>query len=61
MANPTDVENPIEDGLCRCNFTEMLDRHFSLGSHLNARDVKAVRKTVSGLVKIVYPPGRTQR
>jgi ATP-dependent Lon protease len=34
------------------NYTEMIDRHFSLGSHLNARDVKAVRKTVSGLIKV---------
>ena len=39
------------------NFTEIIDRHFSLGAHLNARDVKAVRKTVSGLVKLVYPHG----
>jgi hypothetical protein len=39
------------------NFTEVIDRHFSLGSHLNARDVKAVRKTVSGLVKLLYPHG----
>ncbi|MFB1488525.1 MULTISPECIES: protease Lon-related BREX system protein BrxL [unclassified Thiocapsa] len=39
------------------NFTETIDRSFSLGSHLNARDVKAVRKTVSGLVKLVYPHG----
>jgi ATP-dependent Lon protease len=39
------------------NFTEMTDRFFSLGSHLNARDVKAVRKTVSGLVKLIYPHG----
>src|SRR3954470_3113464 len=38
-------------------FTEMLDRHFALGSHLKSRDVKAVRKTVSGLVKLVYPHG----
>ena len=37
------------------NFTEIIDRHFSLGSHLNARDRKAVRKTVSGLMKIVFP------
>lgn len=37
------------------NYTEIIDRHFSLGSHLNARDVKAVRKTVSGMVKLVYP------
>jgi ATP-dependent Lon protease len=39
------------------NFTEIIDRHFTLGSHLNARDVKAVRKTVSGLVKLIYPHG----
>ncbi len=37
------------------NFTEVIDRYYSLGSHLNARDVKAVRKTVSGLVKLLYP------
>jgi len=39
------------------NFTEIVDHHFSLGSHLNARDRKAVRKTVSGLVKIIHPHG----
>jgi len=43
--------------LRKSNFTEAIDRYFSLGSHLNARDVKAVRKTVSGLIKIVYPHG----
>jgi len=43
------------------NFTEIIDRHFSLGSHLNARDVKAVRKTVSGLVKLVYPDGELSK
>jgi ATP-dependent Lon protease len=43
--------------LRRHNFTEALDHHFSLGSHLNARDVKAVRKTASGLVKLIYPHG----
>jgi ATP-dependent Lon protease len=43
------------------NFTEVVDRHFSLGSHLNARDRKAVRKTVSGLMKIVYPHGEASR
>src|ERR1700737_2797553 len=39
------------------NFTEISDRYFSLGAHLNARDRKAVRKTVSGLMKIMYPHG----
>ena len=43
------------------NFTEAIDRNFSLGSHLNARDVKAVRKTVSGLIKLIYPHGELNR
>jgi len=43
--------------LRRHNFTEVSDRHFSFGAHLNARDVKAVRKSVSGLVKLLYPHG----
>jgi ATP-dependent Lon protease len=47
--------------LRRHNFTEIIDRHFSLGSHLNARDVKAVRKTVSGLIKLLYPDGEVTR
>ncbi|GAB6094079.1 protease Lon-related BREX system protein BrxL [Desulfatiferula olefinivorans] len=47
--------------LRRHNFTEAIDRHFSLGSHLNARDVKAVRKTVSGLIKLIYPHGEMTR
>jgi ATP-dependent Lon protease len=47
--------------LRRHNFTEMIDRHFSLGHHLNARDVKAVRKSVSGLVKLIYPHGEVTK
>ena len=43
------------------NFTEIIDRHFSLGAHLNARDRKAVRKTVSGLMKILHPARRGDR
>src|SRR5208283_1293818 len=39
------------------NFTEIIERHFSMGAHLNARDRKAVRKTVSGLMKILFPHG----
>jgi len=47
--------------LRRHNFTEMVDHYFSLGSHLNARDVKAVRKTVAGLVKLIYPDGQVTK
>lgn len=43
--------------LRRHTFTDVCDHHFSFGQHLNARDVKAVRKTVSGLIKLVYPHG----
>jgi ATP-dependent Lon protease len=43
------------------NFTEVIDHHFALGSHLNARDRKAVRRTVSGLIKILYPHGEVSR
>ena len=31
------------------------------GAHLNARDRKAVRKTVSGLMKIIYPHGKATK
>jgi ATP-dependent Lon protease len=37
------------------NFTEAIDHHFSLGAHLNARDAKAVRKTVAGFLKLLHP------
>lgn len=44
--------------LSKFNFTEIVDHHFSMGKHLNARDVKAVRKTISGLIKLIYPHGQ---
>lgn len=39
------------------SFTDAFDRYFKLGNNLNQRDTIAVRKTVSGLVKIIYPNG----
>jgi ATP-dependent Lon protease len=47
--------------LRKLNFTEVLDHDFSLGAHLNARDRKAVRRTASGLVKILHPDGQVCR
>lgn len=38
-------------------FVRSLDDDFALGSDLSARDEKAVRKTVSGLLKILHPHG----
>jgi ATP-dependent Lon protease len=39
-------------------FVRALDEDFALGAHLSARDEKAVRKTVSGLLKILHPHGQ---
>ncbi len=47
--------------LRKLNFTELLDHHFGLGGHLNARDRKAVRRSVSGLVKILHPHGEVSK
>jgi ATP-dependent Lon protease len=47
--------------LRKSNYTEVIDHHFSLGSHLNARDRKAVRRSVSGLIKILHPHGKVSR
>jgi ATP-dependent Lon protease len=37
------------------SFSDAIDRFFKLGSNLNQRDVIAVRKTVSGMLKLLYP------
>lgn len=47
--------------LRRRNYSDLIDRYWDLGEHLNARDVKAVRKTVSGLVKLLHPSGDPPR
>jgi len=39
------------------NFSDAIDKYFKLGNNLNQRDVIAVRKTVSGLLKLLYPHG----
>lgn len=43
------------------SFSDALDRYFILGNNLNQRDVIAVRKTVSGLVKLIYPNGEFEK
>lgn len=39
------------------SFADALDPHFQLGNNLKQRDVQGVRKTVSGLLKLLYPGG----
>ena len=39
------------------SFSDAIDQYFKIGNNLNQRDVIAVRKTVSGLLKLLYPHG----
>ncbi|MBP4032432.1 protease Lon-related BREX system protein BrxL [Aeromonas sp. PrichA-15] len=39
------------------SFSDAIDRFFKLGNNLNQRDVIAVRRTVSGLLKLLHPHG----
>ncbi|OLS37727.1 protease Lon-related BREX system protein BrxL [Bacillus sp. MRMR6] len=39
------------------SFSDAAERYFRFGNNLNQRDVIAVRKTVSGMIKLLYPNG----
>lgn len=41
----------------KTTFGDVADKYFRIGNNLNQRDVIAVRKTVSGLTKLIYPHG----
>ena len=41
----------------KLSYGNALDQYFQLGDSLNRRDEKAVRKTVSGLIKLIHPDG----
>lgn len=43
--------------LRRRNYTDAYDRFFSLGSHVEERDRKAIARTSSGLIKLIHPDG----
>ena len=42
-------------------YGDALDRYFHLGKNLNQRDTIAVRRTVDGLIKLVYPNGEFEK
>ena len=43
------------------SYADYAERHFNFGSHLSGRDQKAVRKTVSGLIKLLHPHGEISK
>ncbi|ODM26886.1 TIGR02688 family protein [Clostridium sp. Bc-iso-3] len=57
----TDYVSEFMREMRKRSFSDTLDKFFKLGNNLNQRDVIAVRKTVSGLVKLIYPNGEFAR
>ncbi|MEI3235588.1 MAG: protease Lon-related BREX system protein BrxL [Intestinibacter bartlettii] len=53
----TDYLSEFLRELRKRNFSDSIDKYFKLGNNLNQRDTIAVRKTVSGMVKLIYPNG----
>lgn len=41
----------------KSTYTDAIDKYFTLGAQLKQRDTKPVRKTVSGLIKLMHPDG----
>lgn len=42
-------------------YSDVLNQYIAFGDHLNQRDEKAVRKTVSGLLKMLHPHGEFEK
>ena len=53
----TDYFSEVLRTLRKDQQSDALDKYFKLGKNLNQRDTVAVRKMVSGLIKLVYPDG----
>ena len=53
----TDYFAEIMRELRKISYGDAYDKYFRLGNQLNQRDTIAVKKTVSGMVKLIYPDG----
>jgi ATP-dependent Lon protease len=53
----TDYFSEALKSLRRVTYTDALEKYYSLGAHLKQRDTKPVKKTVSGLIKLMHPDG----
>ena len=54
----TDYFSEIMRELRKISYADAYDQYFKLGHNLNQRDVIGVKKTVSGLVKLIHPDGQ---
>lgn len=53
----TDYYSEIMRELRKTTYADAIEKYFRLGSDLNQRDTIAVKRTVSGMIKVVYPNG----
>ena len=57
----TDYLAEVFRHLRKSSYVDYAERHYKLGSHLGGRDQKAVRKIVSGLIKLLHPDGEVTK
>jgi ATP-dependent Lon protease len=57
----TDYLAEVFRELRKISYADYAERYFGFGSHLSGRDQKAVRKIVSGLIKLLHPDGSVSR
>ena len=53
----TDYFSEVMREMRKISFSDSFDPFFKLGMQLNQRDTIAVRRTVSGMMKLIYPDG----
>ncbi|MGA2403711.1 MAG: protease Lon-related BREX system protein BrxL [Syntrophobacteraceae bacterium] len=57
----TDYLSEVFREIRKKTYADYAERHFRFGPHLGGRDQKAVRKIVSGLIKILHPDGEVTK
>jgi ATP-dependent Lon protease len=56
-----DYFSEVLRSLRKDSYVNAIEEYFTLGSQLNSRDEKAVRKTCSGLIKLLFPNGEYEK
>lgn len=57
----TDYLSEFMRELRKDNYSNIADKYFKLGNNLNQRDTIAVRKMISGFIKLLYPDGEVSK
>lgn len=57
----TDYLSEFMRELRKDSYSDIADKYFKLGNNLNQRDTIAVRKMISGFIKLLYPDGEASK